>query len=186
MTKEELDLIGQFDEHTAFRVLEVSNPEDYKILRTKCEDINQKEDKELKHFISRLRVTLEEEQGVGIAAPQVGINRNLFLFMRIDKPGTPVEVVINPKIMNHPKETICFERDGCLSIPGVSGNSVRYPWIDVEYTNEKGERIKERLEGYSRLDNFVAIIFQHEYDHLQGILFTDKLCVEPVAISLAN
>ena len=79
MTKEELDLIGQFDEHTAFRVLEVSEPEDYKILRTKCADINLKKDKELKLFINRLKVTLEEEQGVGIAAPQVGISRNLFL-----------------------------------------------------------------------------------------------------------
>lgn len=176
MTKEELNLIGQFDEHIPFRVLDVNVPEELKILRTKSADMCLGNDLVLKQFISRLKVTLKEEQGVGLAAPQVGINRNLFLFVRVDKEDGPVEVAINPRIVNHPQETICFERDGCLSIPGVSGNSIRYPWIDVEYTNEQGERIKERLEGYSRLDNFVGVIFQHEYDHLQGVLFTDKLC----------
>lgn len=176
MTKEELDLIRSLDDQAPFRVLEISVPEELKILRAKSKDISPDNDVALKHFISRLKVTLEKEQGVGIAAPQVGINRNLFLFVRVDKEDEPVEVAINPRIVNYPKETICFERDGCLSIPGVSGNSIRYPWIDVEYTNEQGKRVKERLEGYSRLDNFVAVIFQHEFDHLQGVLFTDKLC----------
>lgn len=184
MEKKELEFIGKFDEHTPFQVLKVSVPEELKILRTKSEDLNLSDELVLKHFINRLKVTLIEEQGVGIAAPQVGINRNLFLFVRIDKEGEPVEVAINPRIVNHPKETICFEGDGCLSIPGVSGNSIRYPWIDVEYTNEQGVRIKERLEGYSRRDNFVGVIFQHEFDHLQGVLFTDKLCPEdPVSLA---
>ena len=183
MTKEELDLIGQFGKDTAFRVLEVSDPEEYKVLRTKCSDFSIKEDEDmLRHFIARLKLTLELEQGVGIAAPQVGISRNLFLFVRVDKPGEPVEVAINPSIVNHPDGTVCFERDGCLSIPGVSGNSVRYPWVDVEYTNEMGKRVKERLEGYSREGNFTAVIFQHEYDHLQGVLFTDKLCNTPTIV----
>lgn len=185
MIKEELDLIGQFAADTAFRVLEVSNPEDYRVLRTKCTDINP-DNKHVKHFIARLKTTLEEEQGVGIASPQVGLSRNLFLFIRVDKPDMPVEVAINPKIIDHPQETICFERDGCLSIPGVSGNSIRYPWIVVEYTNEQGKRVKERLEGHSRQGNFVAVIFQHEYDHLQGVLFTDKLCEEPPTTPLAD
>lgn len=176
MTKEELGLIEQFDENTPFRVLQVTDPDELKILRTKSKDIPFGYEPSIRRLISRLKITLQEEQGVGIAAPQVGINRNVFLFVRVDKPGQPVEVAINPRIVNHPKETVCFERDGCLSIPGISGNSVRYPWIDVEYINEQGKSIKERLEGYSRLDNFVAVIFQHEYDHLQGVLFTDKLC----------
>jgi len=182
MTKNELDLIGKYDEYTPFRVLEVSFPEELKILRAKNEDVKFDHDLALKQLISRLKVTLKEEQGVGIAAPQVGINRNLFLFVRVDKEEEPVEVAINPRIVNHPEETVCFEYDGCLSIPGVSGNSVRYPWVDVEYTNEQGKRVKERLEGYSRRANFVGVIFQHEYDHLQGVLFTDKLCpVNPVS-----
>lgn len=176
MTNEELSLIRQYDEQTPFKVLKVTEPEELKVLRTKSEDISLENQLALHHLISRLKATLDEEQGVGIAAPQVGINRNLFLFVRVDKEGEPVEVAINPHIVNHPKEMICFERDGCLSIPDKSGDSLRYPWIDVEYTNEQGERIKERLEDHSRTGNFVAIIFQHEYDHLQGVLFTDKLC----------
>jgi peptide deformylase len=178
MTREELNLIEEFSADTAFRVLQVTDADDYKLLRTRCADVNLKS-KALKTLIARMRVTLEKEQGVGIAAPQVGLARNLFLFARIDKPGTPIEVAINPRITNHPDETICFERDGCLSIPNRSGNSIRYPWVEVEYTNEQGERIKEKLEGYSRKGNFTAVIFQHEYDHLQGVLFTDKLCETP-------
>lgn len=185
MTKEELDLIEQFDENTPFRVLKITDPDELKILRTKSQDVPPGYEASMKKLINRLKMTLEEEQGVGIAAPQVGINRNLFLFVRVDKPGEPIDVAINPRIVNHPKETVCFERDGCLSIPGISGNSIRYPWVEVEYTNEQGQRIKERLEGYSRLNNFVAIIFQHEYDHLQGVLFTDKLC-PPDSISLVD
>lgn len=173
MTKEELVLIEESSEDTGFRVLTILNPEDLRTLRTKCTDINLKDHKSLKQLISRLKVTMEEERGVGIAAPQVGVSRNLFLFMRIDKPDNPIEVAINPRIIDHSKETICFEGDGCLSIPGISGNTVRYPWVEVEYINESGEKIKERLEGYSRLDNFTGIIFQHEFDHLQGVLFRD-------------
>jgi peptide deformylase len=108
--------------------------------------------------------------------PQVGISKSLFLFIRLDLPDQPMQVAVNPKIVNHQDTIVCFERDGCLSIPDRSGNSVRDPWIDVEYQNEKGEKIRERLEGYSRQNTFTAVIFQHEYDHTKGILFIDKLC----------
>ena len=73
------------------------------------------------------------------------------------------------------RETICFEGDGCLSVPDLSGSTKRYAWIDVEYYNEKGELIKERLSGQSRGSDFTGVIFQHEFDHLQGILFIDRL-----------
>lgn len=119
---------------------------------------------------------MEAESGVGIAAPQVGILRNVFLFTRIDKPEKPVEVAINPRIINYSSEKVCFERDGCLSIPDQSGNSLRYKWVEVEYLNEKGESIRETLKGYERSGDFTGIIFQHEFDHLNGILYTDKLC----------
>ena len=179
MTKDEVFLIESATAETPFRILSVLSPGDYKTLRTKCADIRPVKNNEvLQLLIERMKATLAEADGVGLAAPQIGITKNLFLFIRVDKPGMPVEVVINPRIINHPEETICFERDGCLSIPDVAGNSIRYPWIEVEYFNERGERIKEKLEGYSREGNFATIIFQHEYDHLQGVLFTDKLCDE--------
>lgn len=176
-TESEIDLIREVMADSTMRVLLISNPEDFILLRQKCTDIDIINNKEELHLlINRMKITMDRESGVGIAAPQVGISKNIFLFTRIDRPDYPVVVAINPRIINHPDETVCFERDGCLSIPGVSGNSVRYPWIEVEYTDENGEHIREKLEGYSRSGDFTGVIFQHEYDHLRGILFTDKLC----------
>lgn len=178
-TQNEKILINSGTTETPFRVLKVTDQQDSIFLRQKCSDIeNINESEDLQLLIDRLKTTMAAESGVGIAAPQVGIGRNIFLFTRIDKANYPVIVAINPKIVNHPEETICFERDGCLSIPGISGNSIRYPWVDVEYTDENGNLVQERLEGYSRESDFTGIIFQHEFDHLQGILFTDKLCPE--------
>ena len=160
-----------------FRVLQVTEKQDSILLRKTSSNIkNFAKDPVFHLLVERLKKTLEVERGVGIAAPQVGISKNLFLFMRLDLPDNPIQVAVNPKIVDHPDTTVCFERDGCLSVSGISGNSVRYPWIDVEYQNEKGEKIRERLEGYSRQNTFTAIIFQHEYDHTRGILFTDRLC----------
>ena len=176
-TEADKSLIVSGTAETPFRVLQVTNEQDSTLLRNLCRDLkNYSADPTFHLLISRLKKTLEVEQGVGIAAPQVGISKNLFLFMRLDLPDNPVHVAVNPSIVNHPDTTVCFERDGCLSIPDRSGNSVRYPWIDVEYWNEKGEKINERLTGYSRQNTFTAIIFQHEYDHTKGIFFTDKLC----------
>ena len=162
---------------TPFRILQVTNRQDSVLLRKPCDNLKSfANDSTFQLLVARLKSTLETENGVGIAAPQVGISKNLFLFMRLDLPDNPVHVAVNPKIVNHPDTTVCFERDGCLSIPDFSGNSIRYPWIDVEYQTEKGEIVREHLEGYSRQNTFTAIIFQHEYDHTKGILFTDKLC----------
>lgn len=177
MTITEKKLIQSADVNTPFRVLLVTEKYDSLALRKPCRDVDIVNDSlHIKWLITRMKATMKAESGVGIAAPQIGISRNVFLFVRVDKPDMPVEVAINPKIMEVPDETVCFERDGCLSIPDVSGNSIRYPWVKVEYYNENGEKITEKLTGYSRNDNFVAVIFQHEFDHLQGILFIDKLC----------
>ncbi|MDR1981594.1 MAG: peptide deformylase [Tannerellaceae bacterium] len=178
-SKAEKALINEASAETAFRILQVTGRQDSVLLRTPCAGLNYfANDPTLRRLVARMKTTLLTGNGVGIAAPQVGISRNIFLFMRLDLPGEPIVTAINPKIVNHPDTTICFERDGCLSIPNFQGNSIRYPWVEVEYYNEKGELIRERLEGYSRHDTFTSIIFQHEYDHLQGILFTDKLCEE--------
>jgi len=179
MTKEEIALVNNGEIGTPYKVLLTDNKEDSLFLRQKATDLDINgiaENKDLQLFIERLKMTLAVESGVGIAAPQVGLGRNLFLFMRIDKPGIPVQVAINPKIVNHAEETICFQNDGCLSVPEISGDTKRYPWLDVEYYDEKGELIKERLSGHSREGDFTGVIFQHEFDHLQGVLFIDRLC----------
>ena len=176
MTEQERNIILSGDENTPFRVLTVDDAADSLILRTECSDLDFKADSALiARLIARMDTTMKAENGVGLAAPQIGILRNIFLFVRIDKPGNPVEVAINPRIVSKPDETICFEGDGCLSIPGQSGNSVRYAWVEVEYLNAKGEMVPERLEGFSRKTDFTGIVFQHEFDHLRGVLYTDKL-----------
>ncbi|MFV0418174.1 MAG: peptide deformylase [Dysgonomonas sp.] len=179
MTDKERDLILGGDVDVPLRVLQTDAKEDSLFLRKKSIDIENVENiaksEKWQHFIERLKLTMAVESGVGIAAVQVGIHRNLFLFMRLDKPGRPVEVVINPRIVNHPEEFFCFKNDGCLSVPDMSGDTKRYAWVEVEYHNEKGELIKERLLGASREGDFTGVIFQHEYDHLQGVLYIDKL-----------
>jgi peptide deformylase len=178
-SKEDKLLIHHGTSEIPFRVLQISAKQDSILLRTECADIKRfANDSTFLLLIERLKTTLFVEKGVGIAAPQVGISKNIFLFTRLDLPDNPICVAVNPKIVNHSDTTICFERDGCLSIPDFRGNSVRYPWIDVEYYNEKGELVRERLKGHSRQNTFTAVIFQHEYDHTKGVLFTDKLCGE--------
>lgn len=186
MTSSEKSLINSGSADTPFRVLQTDNKKDSLFLRKKSIDLDAKNiatNKDLQLLIDRLQMTLAVESGVGIAAPQVGIGRNLFLFLRIDQKGMPVQVAINPRIVGHSGETFLFERDGCLSVPELSGTTNRYTWVDVEYYDDNGTLIKERLSGGSRGGDFTGVIFQHEYDHLQGILFTDRLAT-PVSPKL--
>jgi len=176
-TQEEIDIIRNGDPEDPFRVLLTTNEHDLAILRSKSKDIDTiKDNEDLLLLVQRLLATMEVEQGVGIAAPQVGVLKNVFLFVRTDEENYPIDVAINPRIINHAEELVCFERDGCLSVPDSSADTKRYPWIEVEFINLNGEIVRERLEGYSRTGNFVGVIFQHEYDHLQGTLFIDKIC----------
>ncbi|MBI5540596.1 MAG: peptide deformylase [Bacteroidia bacterium] len=125
-------------------------------------------------IISRMRKALASTSGgVGIAAPQVGINRNIILVKRLDKIGKPVEVYLNPKIVNTTTKMINFAGDGCLSIPNVTKTTVRFAAVGIEYDLPDGTHHSEIVEGFSGA-NFTAVIFQHEIDHLNGILFIDR------------
>jgi peptide deformylase len=179
-TDEERKLIHSGSADTPFRVLQITSREDSLILRKQSIDlVDFTSDTSFIHLVKRLKVTMEAEQGVGIAAPQVGISRNLFLFVRVDREDGEVALAVNPRILSFSDTTICFVRDGCLSIPDFRGNSVRYPQIEAEYQDVQGKLIREVFSGYSRPGNFTNIIFQHEYDHLRGVLFIDKLCKAP-------
>ncbi|MBL1410292.1 peptide deformylase [Sphingobacterium sp. C459-1T] len=106
--------------------------------------------------------------GVGIAAPQVGINRNLIWVQRFDKEGEPFEFYINPKIIWKSKLTR-QGIEGCLSIPDRKEDVLRSYAIRITYQDKKGQIVEENIEG------FTAVIFQHEVDHLYGILYPDRL-----------
>lgn len=106
-------------------------------------------------------------RGVGIAAPQVGINRNLIWVQRFDKSGFPFEFFINPKIVWR-SQLLRKGPEGDLSFEG-RGDVVRNYTIMISYTDINGQQHMELLE------DFTAVIFQHETDHLVGTLFTDRI-----------
>ena len=154
------------------RVLLITNKEDSIVLRTKSQDVYvNSEDTILNYFTQRLYSTVTDPNnpGVGIAAPQVGILKNIIWVQRFDKEDNPFEVYCNPKIDKYSelKQTV-FE--GCLSVPDIQDSlDMRAYSILLQYDNPKGEHICEMIE------DFTAVIFQHEIDHLNGIMFTDHL-----------
>lgn len=109
-----------------------------------------------------------ENDGVGIAAPQVGVLRRVVAVQRFDKEGEPFEFFLNPQIVDRSSNTQ-FGGEGCLSVPDLSGNVERAEWIVLRYRDEAWREHQEMIKG------FTAVIFQHEVDHLDGRLFIDYL-----------
>ena len=173
-TEEERALVtGQ---PSVMRVLTVEDEADLKVLRTPCADLSAAmlADPLYEQLAAKMlaTVTSPEQNGVGIAGPQVGISRRIVAVQRFDKEGEPFEVYPNIRIIalrGEPEPG----REGCLSVPGRRGEVLRYRDIDIQYTVlASGQDTTERIEG------FTAVIFQHETDHLDGVLYTDKLAPE--------
>ena len=141
----------------------------------KVKDIPSKETKKL---IKDLSDALHNEHdGIGISAPQIAVNKRLFVVCHRLFTGTEKEkveakdlVFINPKIIKSSKKTVVME-EGCLSIRGVYGDVKRPSNITLEAYNEAGEKITRGAGG------LLARVIQHEIDHLNGILFIDKAIV---------
>jgi peptide deformylase len=163
-------LINSGSADSAMYVLSVFNHDDSLILRKNATNVPRVGSKHIQLLGQRMLSTVQHPNslGVGIAAPQVGISRRLILVQRFDKEGEPFEVYFNPLILAGSDEMATLD-EGCLSIPGYRGPVERPYGIKVKYLNEKGEEITETVEG------FTARIFQHEIDHLNGMLYTDLL-----------
>lgn len=142
------------------------------ILRKPTEEIVQTP--ELKQFIADMFETLTQADGCGLAAPQVGKNWRLFIVdgteLAEDYPDCAdfKQVFINPEILEESEET-CTYSEGCLSLPGISENVVRPETITIRYLDDDFQEHKETFSG------FRARIVQHEYDHLEGHVFTDRI-----------
>ena len=174
-TQNEIDLIMSGEAHEPMRILLVDDLEDSLFLRTPTIDIKpDATDPVLRRLAERMLVTMNESGGVGIAGPQVGIGRSVFWFKRFDLPEKPFQFIIDPNIVFASERQIKFPWDGCLSMPGYGGSSTRHSSIFVEYYILESGKEKNIFEGYSST-NFTSVCFQHEYDHLQGILFTDRV-----------
>lgn len=176
LTREECKLINESPK--VMRVLTTDSVEDSLFLRQQCRylnvvDINSKEFKEL---AQKMVATLKspEQDGVGIAGPQVGISRRVIAVQRFDKEGEPVEVYVNPVIEETRGEKEAGS-EGCLSVPGRRGDVLRWQDITISYTDLNSDRLDQPRTVREDIKGFTAVIFQHEIDHLDGILYIDKL-----------
>jgi len=149
---------------------ELGNP----ILREVAKEVSDLADDQVQKLIDDMLFTVVEANGVGLSAPQVDRSLRIFVMASYPNPRYPDAPkidpyeVINPEIISESEE---MEEDweGCLSIPGIRGIVPRHKEIEVKYTDRYGREKTEVLK------DFLARIFQHEYDHLEGIVFLDHL-----------
>ncbi len=132
------------------------------VLRTKAKPV-QKVSNSTKTLISKMETILKMANGVGLAAPQIGVPERVILVA----PELTVLPLINPEITHAEGEAIGIE--GCLSLPGLYGEVKRAAIVEVKATDKLGKSIKLRFEGLG------ARVVQHEIDHLEGVLFIDKV-----------
>ena len=128
----------------------------------------------LKELVNNMYETMVHAEGVGLAAPQIGLPVQLFVVdlapLKEEHPelGDFRVTFINPEILEESEEEVAYD-EGCLSIPGISETVVRPEYIKIRYFDvDFNEHILE-------LDDFKARVVQHEYDHLEGHLFTDRI-----------
>lgn len=142
---------------SVYQIVEIGS----EVLREKSVEVKQITPNIVK-LIENMLETMYEAEGVGLAAPQIGVSKRVIV---IDVGDGPVEMV-NPVILEREGEET--EAEGCLSIPGVTGEVVRAAKVRVQGLNRSGELQDIVADGY------LARAFQHEIDHLEGVLFVDK------------
>merc|ERR1712216_341663 len=129
-------------------------------------------DEELAKLSAAMFKLMYETDGVGLAAPQVGVNYRMMVYNEAGAPGEGKEVtLVNPKITKFAKQKDLFE-EGCLSFPAIYAEVERPTGVQIEAQNLSGKKFKMTLDG------FEARVFQHEYDHLDGVLFNDRMTDE--------
>ncbi len=167
LTADEISLINQGDPNTALPIYQTTDEHQHQTLLSLSREIDPL-DKNTATLVKRMKESLlSTDGGVGIAAPQVGINRKVIWVQRFDKPGEPLEYFINPVIVWR-SELQNLGPEGDLSIPDFRDQFYRSKVIQLEYVDLNGQKFSEMVEG------FTAVIFQHEIDHLFGILISDK------------
>jgi peptide deformylase len=123
---------------------------------------------DLKPLFRHMEETMLDAKGVGLAAPQIGVSKQIAIMNPEPENSTRLLKMINPRIISSSDETEKLE-EGCLSVPGVRGEVARASEITVAYQDENGKEHTLHAEG------MLARIIQHELDHLNGVLFVDRL-----------
>lgn len=152
----------------------IETGEKNKILRTRCDEVKTFDDT-LKNTIQEMKETMlapteEGITGVGLAANQVGINKRILMItLNMQTPKRhKIVTMINPEIKELSPQKVLME-EGCLSLPGLYRDVSRPAKVKVRWKNENGESCERKFDGWD------ARIFLHEYDHLEGKLFSDYL-----------
>ena len=182
-TSDELAIIESTD--SIMRVLTIESPRDLSVLRAPSIDFST--EALLSDEFARLAdlmvatVTHPSQDGVGIAGPQVGLNRRVVAVQRFDKEGEPFEVYPNIRIV-WKSDSVEFGTEGCLSVPDRREDVARSTEIVIEYTAINGPYSPSSPDSNLALipvrdtiSGFTAVIFQHEVDHLDGVLYIDRV-----------
>lgn len=141
------------------------------VLRTKAENVERFDDN-IRELIEEMYKIMEENRGLGLAAPQIGVPKRIFVYDNEEGP----HALVNPRLIRGLGEQVSIE--SCLSIPGLQGEVKRYESVTVEGLNENGKKVRIRAQG------LLARVFQHEMDHLDGTLFVDR--ADPDTIELVS
>ncbi len=174
----ELNIINGSD--SIMRVLTIEDESDLAVLRSSSTDLSlaglQSDEYDRLAELMVATVTHPSQDGVGIAAPQVGINRRIVAVQRFDKEGEPFEVYPNIRIV-WASDSVALGPEGCLSVPDRRGEVKRSQEIIIEYADMKAASSTKETIPVVRdtISGFTAVIFQHEIDHLEGILYIDRL-----------
>ena len=168
-TPEEIALVN--DSPEVMRVLVVTDDADSLLLHTPCSEFSEAmlRSHEYQELARKMvaTVTSPEQDGVGIAGPQVGLSRRVVAVQRFDKDGYPFEVYPNIRV-SAVRGDKAYGPEGCLSVPGRRGQVLRWQDIDITYTSP--HTLRDTVES---VRGFTSVIFQHECDHLDGILYVD-------------
>lgn len=173
---EEVELIAAADD--VMRVLTIAEPCDSLVLRDTSLMFSAKallsEDYARLCSLMVATVTHPSQDGVGIAGPQVGLNRRIVAVQRFDKEGEPFEVYPNIRII-WKADSLAYGPEGCLSVPDRREEVARSQEIIIEYADVSALKGSDIPMVRDTIKGFTAVIFQHETDHLDGILYIDRL-----------
>ncbi len=147
------------------------------VLKMRAHEVDFPLSKDDKVTIEQMKVMLFDLQGVGLAAPQVGIGKRIILvyipetaaLLREDVRTYPMHTLINPEYKAIDDQNKRSDFEGCYSVKSVYGKVPRYDQINLTYQDEDGNKIEKIVEG------FYARVLQHEIDHINGLLITDRL-----------
>jgi peptide deformylase len=171
-TKEDIAIIRSNPEEL-LRLYTIETESDLEVLRKTSTYLSQREmwSDDYSTLAKRMILTVSDPSvdGVGIAAPQIGINKRIVVVQRYDKEGYPFKAYPNISILSYSEETM-MGAEGCLSVPGERYDVCRSSSIVISYYDvESRSMVTETVSG------FTAVIFQHEVDHLDGIIYTDRV-----------